>query len=129
MSVPFARISVFHELRIGVTSSDGCFYDIIGNLHCNTYNLVNLIVQDSMDLFVGNYVVHPEEGMTCESPLAPRQLETRYVALPLLLLLSLAMLTLSLILPAELSTEILLSALFWAGLSTLNCKILTSIEI
>lgn len=70
--------------------------------------------QDSMDLFVGNYVVHPEEGMTCESPLAPRQLETRYVALPLLLLLSLAMLTLSLILPAELSTEILLSALFWA---------------
>merc|ERR1719315_822845 len=35
--------------------------------------------QDSLDLFVGNYVVTPEEGMTCESPLAPRQLETRYV--------------------------------------------------
>jgi len=70
--------------------------------------------QDSMDLFVGNYVVTPTEGVTSESPAAPRQLESRYVALPLLLIFSLAMLLLSIIIPAELSTEILLSAIFWA---------------
>ena len=49
----------------------------------------------------------------------------RYMAAPLALLLCLAMLTLSLVVPAELTTEILLSVLFWAGdltgfLKTLN---------
>ena len=39
----------------------------------------------------------------------------RYMAAPLALLLCLAMLTLSLAVPAELTTEILLSVLFWAG--------------
>ena len=39
----------------------------------------------------------------------------RYMAAPLALLLCLAMLTLSLVVPAELTTEILLSVLFWAG--------------
>ena len=37
------------------------------------------------------------------------------MAAPLALLLCLAMLTLSLAVPAELTTEILLSVLFWAG--------------
>merc|ERR1719228_1073931 len=41
--------------------------------------------QDSMDLFVGNYVVLATEGVTSESPVAPRQLESRYLAAPLAL--------------------------------------------
>jgi len=72
--------------------------------------------QDSLDLFVGNHVVSPTEGVTHESPLAPLAPDQRYLALPIALALSLAMITLSLVLPTELSTEILLSLLFWAGM-------------
>ena len=39
----------------------------------------------------------------------------RYLAYPVALALSIAMFTLSLLVPAELSTEILLGLLFWAG--------------
>ena len=42
------------------------------------------------------------------------------MAAPLALLLCLAMLTLSLAVPAELTTEILLSVLFWTGYLTSN---------
>merc|ERR1719495_370581 len=72
--------------------------------------------QDSLDLFVGNHSVSPTEGVTHESPLAPLQPDQRYMAAPLALLLCLAMLTLSLAVPAELTTEILLSVLFWAAM-------------
>jgi len=69
-----------------------------------------------MDLFVGNYVVSPTEGVTHESPLTGGQLEQRYLAYPVALAVCLAMLFLSLLVPAELSTEILLSLLFWAAM-------------
>merc|ERR1719260_86795 len=72
--------------------------------------------QDSLDLFVGNHTVSPTEGVTHESPLAPLKPDQRYLALPIALALSLAMLTLSLIVPAEYSTEILLSLLFWLAM-------------
>ena len=47
--------------------------------------------------------------------MAPLKPDQRYLALPIALALSLAMLTLSLFVPAEYSTEILLSLLFWLG--------------
>jgi len=72
--------------------------------------------QDSLDLFVGNYVVSPTEGVTHESPLADLKTDQRYLAYPVALALSLAMFTLSLFVPAELSTEILLGLLFWAAM-------------
>merc|ERR1719234_2909461 len=71
--------------------------------------------QDSLDLFVGNHCVSPTEGVTHESPMAPLKPDQRYLALPIALALSLAMLTLSLFVPAEYTTEILLSLLFWLG--------------
>ena len=80
-------------------------------------NFADGLRQDSLDLFVGNHCVSPTEGVTHESPLAPLKPDQRYLALPIALALSLAMLTLSLIVPAEYSTEILLSLLFWAGRS------------
>ena len=67
------------------------------------------------DLFPGNHCVSPTEGVTHESPMAPLKPDQRYLALPIALALSLAMLTLSLFVPAEYSTEILLSLLFWLG--------------
>jgi len=72
--------------------------------------------QDSLDLFVGNHCVSPTEGVTHESPLAPLKPDQRYLAAPLALMLCLAMFTLSLVVPAELTTEILLSMLFWAAM-------------
>lgn len=72
--------------------------------------------QDSLDLFVGNHTVTATEGVTHESPLAPLQPDQRYLAAPLALALCLAMFTLSLVVPTELSTEILLSLLFWAAM-------------
>lgn len=79
-------------------------------------NFADGLRQDSLDLFVGNHCVSPTEGVTHESPLAPLKPDQRYLALPIALALSLAMLTLSLIVPAEYSTEILLSLLFWAAM-------------
>ena len=77
--------------------------------------------QDSLDLFVGNYKVSPTEGVTHESPLGLQiqRTDQRYLAYPIALVLSLAMFILSLFVPAELSTEILLGLLFWAGKITL----------
>jgi len=72
--------------------------------------------QDSLDLFVGNHTVSPTEGVTHESPLAPLKPDQRYLAAPLALALCLAMLTLSLVVPSELTTEILLSVLFWGAM-------------
>jgi len=72
--------------------------------------------QDSLDLFVGNYVVSPTEGVTHESPVVDRKQDQRYLAYPVALTLSIAMFTLSLLVPAELSTEILLGLLFWAAM-------------
>jgi len=70
--------------------------------------------QDSLDLFVGNYIVSPTEGVTHESPVINyNRQDQRY---PIALALSLAMFTLSLMVPAELSTEILLGLLFWAAM-------------
>merc|ERR1719384_276471 len=72
--------------------------------------------QDSLDLFVGNYIVSPTEGVTHESPVINNRQDQRYLAYPIALALSLAMFTLSLMVPAELSTEILLGLLFWAAM-------------
>ena len=71
--------------------------------------------QDSLDLFVGNYKVSPTEGVTHECPLVSLRADQRYLAYPVALALSLAMFILSLVVPSELSTEILLGLLFWAG--------------
>ena len=79
---------------------------------------------------LGNYIVSPTEGVTHESPVINHRQDQRwwrkekihfifynfrYLAYPIALALSLAMFTLSLMVPSELSTEILLGLLFWAG--------------
>jgi len=72
--------------------------------------------QDSLDVFVGNYEVSPTEGVTNESPVVEQQQDMRYWAWPVMLVLSLSMIVLTLTLPAQYSTQILLFILFWAGM-------------
>ena len=75
--------------------------------------------QDSLDLFVGNYRVSPTEGVTHESPVTMNtNMDQKILAYPVALVLSLSMFILSLMIPAELSTEILLGLLFWTGIIT-----------
>ena len=58
----------------------------------------------------------PTEGVTHESPLTlTSSLDQKQLAYPVALVLSVSMFILSLMVPAELSTEILLGLLFWAG--------------
>lgn len=80
--------------------------------------------QDSMDLFVGNFVVSPTEGVTHESPVLQENKDKRFLALPIALALSLSMLALSLFLPAQYSTEILLSILFWTAMLCVSVSVI-----
>ena len=81
--------------------------------------------QDSLDLFVGNYRVSPTEGVTHESPITMNtNMYQKILAYPVALVLSLSMFILSLMIPAELSTEILLGLLFWTGIITRSMKII-----
>ena len=77
--------------------------------------------QDSLDLFTGNYVVSPTEGVTHESPLtSDHSRDQKYVAYPMALALSVSMFILSLVVPSELSTFIMISLLFWAAMAGLT---------
>merc|ERR1711902_40154 len=78
--------------------------------------------QDSLDLFTGNYVVSPTEGVTHESPLSTdnNSRDQKIMAYPMALALSIAMLILSLVVPSELSTFIMISLLFWAAMAGLT---------
>jgi len=80
--------------------------------------------QDSLDLFVGNYEVSPTEGVTHDSPVLTQQKESKYLAIPLAVLMSLAMLVLTLVVPAEYTTQVLLALLFWAGVLYASVRVL-----
>ena len=54
--------------------------------------------------------------MNYESPLVPLKPDQRYLAAPLAMMLCVAMFTLQVMVPAETTTEILLSMLFWAAM-------------
>ena len=71
------------------------------------------------------YAISPTEGVTHESPLS-RDLskDQKIVAYPMALALSIAMLILSLVVPSELSTFIMISLLFWAAMAGLTSMVI-----
>uniref|UniRef100_W8BM43 Phosphatidylinositol-3-phosphatase SAC1 n=1 Tax=Ceratitis capitata TaxID=7213 RepID=W8BM43_CERCA len=76
--------------------------------------------QDGFDLFLGKYVVKPDEGNLLPSPLVVTR-TWRYNTIPSVLLFAVAMLFITAIFPAEFNTESLLFLLFWGtmiGVST-----------
>lgn len=68
--------------------------------------------QDGFDLFLGKYVVKPDEGNLLPSPLVVTH-TWRYNTIPSVLLFAVAMLFITAIFPAEFNTESLLFLLFW----------------
>ncbi|XP_017843031.1 phosphatidylinositide phosphatase SAC1 isoform X2 [Drosophila busckii] len=71
--------------------------------------------QDSIDLFLGHYVINENEGNVLPSPLvAPHG--WRYFAFPSVLLIAVAMFVITITYPAEFNTENLLFMLFWGAM-------------
>ncbi|XP_016845504.1 phosphatidylinositide phosphatase SAC1 [Nasonia vitripennis] len=71
--------------------------------------------QDSINLFLGRYMVQEGECLTVSCPLESER-NWRYATFPLILLVASAMLAAQMILPTRYTTEILLYMLFWAAM-------------
>lgn len=72
--------------------------------------------QDSMDLFLGNYVVEENEGVSVPSPLHSER-DWRILAIPLVFIVAFSMCIISLIIPSDDIREQFIYVLFWGGAS------------
>ncbi|KAI1285280.1 Phosphatidylinositol-3-phosphatase SAC1 [Halotydeus destructor] len=79
--------------------------------------------QDAIDLFLGNYRVDENEGKLLPCPLFEKK-DWKYLALPVILLGSIAMFFFSLFLPTEHSTETFIYLLFWAGMASVTLTVI-----
>nr|KAI8763601.1 phosphatidylinositide phosphatase SAC1-like; partial [Biomphalaria glabrata] len=68
--------------------------------------------QDAMDLFLGNYIVEENEGLTVKSPLESAR-DWKYYAVPVIFLVAFSMFMVSVLLPDEHLSEQMLYVLFW----------------
>ncbi|XP_051170756.1 phosphatidylinositol-3-phosphatase SAC1 [Leptopilina boulardi] len=71
--------------------------------------------QDSIELFLGRYVIQDDECSSRKCPLESER-NWRYATFPLVLLVASAMLVAHIILPSRYTTEVLLYMLFWGGM-------------
>jgi len=71
--------------------------------------------QDATDLFLGNYEVNPGEGRSVKCPLDQKK-DWKFLSLPLILLWAVAMFFITLLIPAEHTTETLIYLLFWLAM-------------
>lgn len=78
-------------------------------------NLADGVRQDGIDLFLGNYVVGDNEGISSPSPLLAHH-SWRYYAFPSVLLFAMVMFIFTMTYPAEFNTENLLFMLFWGAM-------------
>eukprot|EP00088_Acartia_fossae_P049587 TRINITY_DN5474_c0_g1_i2.p1 TRINITY_DN5474_c0_g1~~TRINITY_DN5474_c0_g1_i2.p1 ORF type:complete len:593 (+),score=84.96 TRINITY_DN5474_c0_g1_i2:28-1806(+) len=82
--------------------------------------------QDSLDLFVGNYEVSPTEGVTHDSPALSSPGDVKYWSLPAAFFLSIAMIMLTITVPSQYTTSVLVALLFWAGILFASGRMLLS---
>ncbi|XP_046386332.1 phosphatidylinositol-3-phosphatase SAC1-B [Ischnura elegans] len=71
--------------------------------------------QDSIDLFLGHYVVEEGEGLNKPCPLEVEK-GWKYITFPLVLLVAIAMFFASVLTPSEYTTESLLFLMFWGSM-------------
>ncbi|CAG0886914.1 unnamed protein product [Darwinula stevensoni] len=79
--------------------------------------------QDAIDLFLGKYVVNEEEDISVKCPLRTK-METKFVFLPLIMLVALAMFFLTYLYAHELTTETVMYLLFWAVMVTFTFSVI-----
>ncbi|ESN91957.1 hypothetical protein HELRODRAFT_116244 [Helobdella robusta] len=75
--------------------------------------------QDSQDLFLGNYEVEPNEGITVISPLRSEK-DWKFYALPTIFMVAFSMCVVSVLIPDEHISEQLMYVLFWGGASAVT---------
>lgn len=71
--------------------------------------------QDSVDLFLGRYMIEDGEGVTRPCPLDVEK-GWKYITFPLVLLIAIAMFFANVVTPSEYTTESLLYLLFWGSM-------------
>ncbi|XP_015908698.2 phosphatidylinositol-3-phosphatase SAC1 [Parasteatoda tepidariorum] len=102
--------------RTGKRSKQGLIRDGINSLiRYYKNNFSDGFRQDSIDLFLGNYQVDEDEGVSKPCPLKDKK-DIKFSALPLVLLVALAMMFLSFLIPSVYNSETLLFVLFWFGM-------------
>ncbi|XP_068694937.1 phosphatidylinositol-3-phosphatase SAC1-like isoform X1 [Montipora foliosa] len=101
--------------RTGKRSSFGLLKDGINSgIRYFKNNFVDGFRQDSIDLFLGNYVVDPNEGISKPSPLETQR-DWRFIFLPLILFLGFSMFIISVLIPSTDYGVQFLYVLFWGA--------------
>lgn len=77
--------------------------------------LIYIFLQDSLELFLGRYIVQDGECTLIQCPLESER-NWRYATFPLVLLVASSMLVAHIILPSRYTTEVLLYMLFWGAM-------------
>ena len=92
---------------------------------------LSTFLQDGIDLFLGNYRVSKDEGRTPETSPVSKELSRKYLALPIIILVSFSMCIMNLLLPATSFREQLTYVFFWgaASISTLAITIFWGKEL
>ncbi|KAK6178001.1 hypothetical protein SNE40_012847 [Patella caerulea] len=70
--------------------------------------------QDAIDLFLGNYIVEENEGITQNSPLRGER-DWKVISLPIICMVAMAMCLICILLPSEHFSEQLMYLAFWGG--------------
>ncbi|XP_076303932.1 phosphatidylinositol-3-phosphatase SAC1-like isoform X2 [Tachypleus tridentatus] len=79
--------------------------------------------QDAIDLFLGNYNVEENEGVTKLCPLMKKK-DMKLLALPIVLLIALAMSFYCLLTPPVHTTETIMYVIFWAVITTVTLTVI-----
>ncbi|XP_059158723.1 phosphatidylinositol-3-phosphatase SAC1-like isoform X1 [Physella acuta] len=76
--------------------------------------------QDAMDLFLGNYIVEEDEGLTANSSPLENNRDWKYYAVPVIFIVAFSMFMVSVLLPDEHVSEQMMYVLFWGVASILS---------
>ncbi|KAL5021530.1 hypothetical protein ScPMuIL_000685 [Solemya velum] len=75
--------------------------------------------QDSVDLFLGNYVIEEEEDTNIPSPYSD-EWDWKFYVIPVIFVITVAMCILSILIPHEHFGEQLMYVIFWGGAATIS---------
>ncbi|RUS70045.1 hypothetical protein EGW08_022194 [Elysia chlorotica] len=75
--------------------------------------------QDAIDLFLGNYIVEENEGLTTKSPYEVDR-DWKYYAVPVIFIVAFSMFVVSVLLPDEHLSEQMMYVLFWGMASAMS---------
>ncbi len=109
------------------------FYDGFRQVRNNIfpYLLPKFSFKDGIDLFLGNYRVTSDEGRIPETCPISKELNKKYLVLPITMFLALSMCIINLLVPAQTFREQLTYVLFWGAttISTLAITVLYGKEL